>query len=160
MAIKSRYRGIVQKGVVASMAAGPLGAVTGPFDATAVFAIWSTMLIAIARESGHKLDGTFVTKFLSTVGSAAIAYYGGCKAATWLFNLVPGAGTLVAIGASTAMNAVFTYKFGAAVSNLFDKDDFDLKDAFKAAKAVISLLCTFPTISEVEDLLDIKDAVA
>ncbi len=159
MEVKSQYRGIIKKGVTTATAAGPLGAFAGPFDAGAIGAIWSTMLVSIAKQSGHNIDGAFVSKFITTVGAGALAYYGGCKAATWLFHLIPGAGTLAAMGVSSALNAIFTYKFGATVSNLFDKAEFDLVDATTAATTVLSMMCTFPNMNEIRDLLDIKNSV-
>jgi len=155
MAIAKKYRVIVRNGVASATAAGPLGAVTGPFDAAAIGSIWTTMLVAIGDRSGHSIDGTFVTKFISTVGSGAVAYYGGCKAATWLFHLIPGAGTLAAMGVSSALNAVFIYKFGAATSKLLNKNSFDLTDAADAASSVLLSMCTFPSFGEVKDLLDL-----
>ena len=160
MSVKSEYRGIIRKGVAAATAAGPLGAFAGPFDAGAVGGIWTTMLISIAKRSGHSIDGAFASKFVSTVGAGAVAYYGGCKAATWLFHLIPGAGTLAAMGVSSALNAIFTYKFGAAVSELFDKAEFELKDAAGMATSVLGLMCTFPSINEIKDLINIRNTVA
>ncbi len=114
------------------------------------------MLVSIANRSGHDIDGAFAAKFISTVGAGAIAYYGGCKAATWLFHLIPGAGTLTAMGISSALNALFTYKFGAAVSNQFDRADFDLNDAAVAAASILAVLCTFPTLDDIKGLIDLQ----
>ena len=159
MAVKTKYQGIIKKGVVAASAAGPIGAFVGPFDAGAIGGIWGTMLVSIANRSGHKIDGKFASKFIATVGAGAVAYYGGVKAATWLFHAIPGAGSLTAMGISTALNAIFTYKFGAAVSDLFDSSRIDPEDASKMATTVLAVMCTFPSMSEVRDLLDIKRSV-
>lgn len=144
-------------GLAAAAAAGPLGAITGPFDAAAIGGIWSTMLLAIADKSNHKLDEHFCAKFITTVGTGSLSYYGGCKAASYLFHLIPGAGTLLAMGISTTLNVLFTYKFGAAVTKLFDKETFDFKDAARAATTVLAHMCTRPTIREIQDIKDLYE---
>lgn len=155
MAIDTRFQEIVRKGVVAATAAGPLGAFAGPFDASAIGGIWSTMLVAIAKKSGHNVDGRFATKFIGLVGAGAAAYYGGCKAATWLFHFIPGAGTLAAMGISTLMNALFTYRFGVAVARQFANEEFNLSNAAEAATSVLAVLCTYPSVREFRELADI-----
>ena len=160
MPIKSSYRGIVRKGVYAATAAGPLGAFPGPFDAGALGGIWTTMLVAIAKKSGHELDGKFVTKFITTVGTSVAAYVAGSKMATYLFHLVPGAGTLAAMGISSYFNAMITYRFGASVSELFDKKDFDLGDAVNASELVIGMMCKSFTLGDIKGLLDIQRVAA
>jgi len=115
------------------------------------------MLYAVAKKSGHELDNTYKTKFISTVGSGALAYYGGCKAATYLFHLIPGAGTIAAMGVSSAVNALFTYKFGVAITKLFDKPDLDLSDAATMATTVISLMCTIPNLGEIKEIVDLAN---
>lgn len=159
MAIQLKYRGIIQKGIATAAIAGPLGAVPGAWDAGAITAIWSTMFIAISKKSGHDLNNKFVAKFISTVGGGFCAYYAGCKIATWMFHLIPGAGTLLACGVSSLMNIVYTYKFGSICANLLDKKEFDIADATQAATCVLSLLCTLPLPNEIKDIIDIKKSI-
>lgn len=158
MAVNSNYRKIIRNGIIAAAAAGPLGAIPGAWDAGAIAGIWTTMFGAIAEKSGHDLNSKFVAKFISTVGGGFCAYYAGCKIATWMFHLIPGAGTLLACGVSSLMNIVYTYKFGAACAKLLDKKEFDLGDATNAATCVLSLLCTFPIPSEIKDIISIRNS--
>lgn len=157
MSIPSRYKDIVSTGVIASIAVGPLGAF-GAWDAGGIGAIWTTMFVSIANKAGHELDNDYVKKFIASAVTGGAAYYAGCKAATWLFHLIPGAGTLLAMGISSAMNGVFTLKFGSAVANSFEKGDFDVDDAAIAVTTILSLLCTFPTIDEWKDLININNS--
>ena len=156
MTIPNNYKSVVKKGVVASIAAGPLGAFAGPFDAGAIGTLWTTMFIAIADKAGHKLDADYIKKFIASSGTGAAAYYAGCKVATWVFHLIPGAGTLLAMGISSLMNSIFTLKFGSVIANSFEKDDFELDDAAVAAASVLSALCTLPTLSEWKELFEIR----
>lgn len=156
MAVNSKYRKIISRGITAAAAAGPLGAFPGAWDASAIAGIWTTMFVAIAEKSGHDLNSKFVAKFITTIGSGFGAYYAGCKIATWMFHLIPGAGTLLACGVSSLMNTIFTYKFGEACAKLLDKKEFDVGDAANAATCVLSLLCTLPVPSEIKDIMDIK----
>lgn len=156
MAIPEKYKKIISSGVIASLAAGPLGAFSGPFDAGAIAGIWTTMFISIANKSGHMVDSAFAKKFISTIGTGFVGYYGGCKVATWIFHLIPGAGTLAAMGISTVMNGIFTLKFGSAVASLMNKNDFDVDDAAQAASTVLLSLCTVPTLGEWKELIYIK----
>ena len=73
-------------------------------------------------------------------------------------HLVPGAGTLAAIGASSAMNALFTYKFGVAVAKAFEEDRFDLGNAALAATAVLAGVCSLPSLGEIREVLALKAA--
>lgn len=114
------------------------------------------MVVAMANKSGHQISPSFVTKFIASLGIGVAAYYGGCKAANWLFHLIPGAGTLIAMGVSSVMNAIFTYKVAAALSGQLDSGKFNSNDAQLAAAAIITIVCHLPTVSEIKDMIDIK----
>lgn len=155
MAINEKYRIITRNALVAATAAGPLGAFTGPFDCAAVGTIWTTMVVAMAEKSGREFSTSFISKFIATLGVGVAAYYGGCKAATMLFHMIPGAGTIMAMGVSSFMNALFTYKVAEAVTGQLDNDDFNAHDAELAAGAIITIVCSLPTINEVKDMIGI-----
>lgn len=48
-------------------------------------------------------------------------YYLGCKTATKLFHLIPGAGTIAAMGISSLQNMIFTYRFAITLTRIFNK---------------------------------------
>lgn len=156
MSIPEKYKPIISKGVLASLAAGPLGAFGG-IDTLAVGGIWTTMFVSIADKAGKDLDEEYVKKFITSAATGAVAYYAGCKAATWLFHLIPGGGTLLAMGASTIMNAIYTLKFGSGVAHSFEKGQLDFSDAAVAATSVLAALCTIPSMDEWKDLIQIHN---
>lgn len=58
----------------------------------------------------------------------------GCKTATKLFHLIPGAGTLAAMGLSSLQNIIFTYRFAITLSRIFKQGSVDydtLADSIK-----------------------------
>jgi hypothetical protein len=158
MAIQEKYRKITKTAILAATAAGPLGAFTGPFDGAAVGTIWTTMVVAMVKKSGHELSAGFVSKFVATLGVGVAAYYGGCKLATMLFHIIPGAGTLMAMGISSLMNALFTYKVAAAVSSQLENGKFSFHDAHLAAIAIVQIVCSLPKAGEIRDILDIRQS--
>ena len=156
MAIAYKYRSTVQAGVLAATALGPAGAFSGPADAAAIFSVWTTMFCSMVEESGHSMNRDFAVKLVSTVGTGVVGYYAGCKSATWLFHLIPGAGTLTAMGVSSAMNALFTYKFGTGVAKLLEQGELDLQDAAATATCLLALVCTMPTPEDIKGMLDLR----
>jgi uncharacterized protein (DUF697 family) len=159
MALERHYE-TIKTGVVAAGVAGPVGAIPGPLDALAIGGIWTIMLVSIAKKSGHQLSEAYVAKFVSIVSAGAVGYYGGCKVAGWLLNLIPGAGTLAAMGVSAVLNIIFTYKFGVTVADIFDRDEFNLNDAATAASAVLLLLCAVPTLHDIREIIRLIQTTA
>lgn len=158
MAISRKYYSDLRTGVLAATALGPVGAFVGPADAAAIFSVWTTMFVSMVRKSGHEMDDKFVIKFISIVGTGVVGYYAGCKSATWLFHAIPGAGTLTAMGLSSAMNALFTYKFGTGVATLIERGELDLQDVAATATCLLALVCTMPTPSDIKGMLDLHSA--
>lgn len=157
MALDRKYHPVVQKAVVAATAAGPLGAFTGPFDMAAVGVIWTTMFVAMTEKAGVSVDAEFAKKFVATAGTGAASYIGGCKVATMLFHLIPGAGTFTAMGVSSALNAVYTLKFANGIGKVFERRDFGVLDAADAATIVLGVLCTMPRPSEFQEVFQLKN---
>ena len=79
-------------------------------------------------------------------------YYAGCKMATKLFHLIPGAGTLLAMGISSLANVIFTYRFALALTRIFKAPKIDLKNL---AKTIITVFAG--TINAVQNVIDIID---
>ena len=137
MAVKQKYRDIVKNATIAAGIIGAPGAFSFGLDATAMSATWVSMIVAIAKESGQEIDTIYATKLAAGVLAGVGAYVGGSKLATQAFHLIPGAGTLAVVGINSTFNALFTYKLGDAISNLFDKDGFDISDVDHAKKVLL-----------------------
>jgi len=152
MAVKKQYRPIVG---AASKAAGIIG-VPGAFsfglDVTVMSGIWAAMIISICAKSNHKVDKTFALKIATGVLSGVAAYVGGSKIAMKLLHLIPGAGSIAAIGVNSTLNYLFTYKLGHAFSNLFDRGEFDDEDVKGLVMTLLTLVAAFPTLDEIGDM--------
>jgi hypothetical protein len=153
MAVKAQYREIVRNGTLTAGAAGLPGAFSFGLDVSVMSGIWIAMMIAISSESAHRTDKIFATKLVSGVLAGVAAYVGGSKIAVGLLHLIPGAGSLAAMGVNSGMNALYTYKFGHAMSNLFDKGNFDEGDVTAAIAAVLTLVACIPSFDEISDFV-------
>jgi uncharacterized protein (DUF697 family) len=153
MAIKQPYREIVGAGSKAAGLIGIPGALSFGFDVTAIGAIWATMILGLANRSNHKADGVFAFKLASGVLAGIGAYVGGSKIAIGLLNLVPGAGTIAAMGVNGSLNYLFTYKLGHTMSTLFDKGEYDESDLNTLVTTVLTLLVAVPSFDELGDMI-------
>lgn len=126
MAIPARYEKLVAAAVAASAAAGVPGAFSFGADIAGLATIWGGLMVAVANRSGHELDKPYAVKIAGSVLASVAGYMAGIKMATGLFHLIPGAGTLTAVGISTSLNMLFTYRFGKLLVERFDKPDIDL----------------------------------
>jgi uncharacterized protein (DUF697 family) len=153
MAVKTEYREIVRRGTLSAGAVGVPGAVSFGLDVTAMTGIWTAMLIAIADKSAHRTDKVFAAKVVAGVLAGVGAYLTGSKIAVGLLNLIPGAGTLAAMGVNSGLNALFTYRFGHAMSSLFDKGTFDTSDAASATATVLTVIVGLPSLNEISDFV-------
>jgi uncharacterized protein (DUF697 family) len=154
MAIKEKYRSIVKTATVAAGAMGIPGAFSFGLDVTAMSSIWITMIVSISRKSNHEVDGVFAAKLAAGVLAGAGAYVVGSRVITNILPfLLPVAGSFAAMGVNSALNAWYTYKLGQAISNLFDKGDFDSSDAMAAVKTISTLIIGLPTYGEMADVM-------
>lgn len=115
----------VQWAMHESTLAGPLGALPGIADMAAITGIWAILLHLMAKNHGINLTKEKSRELCECIFKGVIKYIAGCKAATQLVNLVPGAGTLIAVAGSTFENVVFTYRFARAVTDTMLTDKMD-----------------------------------
>ena len=119
--IPYRHRDAAKIAMVASAALGPAGAFSGGADILAVGGIWSACLVSIASKEGCSLDKNTALGICKSIAWGVSGYYVGCKVATNMFNFIPGAGTVAAIGASSLANVIFTYRFVLTLCRVFEK---------------------------------------
>ncbi|MBR1969096.1 MAG: hypothetical protein IKA17_01940 [Clostridia bacterium] len=117
--------------------AGPIGAFSTIADVTALGSVWGGLFYTLASNRGLPIDKNQAIKICETILLGSAAYYIGCKAAVKFFHLIPGAGTLAAMGISSFENIVFTYRFALAVSQVLEMDEFK-KGEWKKLGTVIS----------------------
>ena len=146
------FESILRASLSGAAAVGPLGAF-GPWDTAAVGAVWLSTYFAIQEKSKYKLAND--RQFVSAVVVGAAQYIVGSKVATWLFHLIPGAGTVMAMGISSATNVYFTYRFAEVVILLLNEDNsYTLSDKQLAERA-LKLLCKWPSFKEVRTIFKI-----
>lgn len=123
------YDDIIRKAVAAAAATGPLAMSPIPAtDTVAVAGIWTTMMIAIARRTGHSLDVETAKKVVLAVIVQATAYWTGSKTLTWIIAKFPGIGWVTGSATNSVLNVAFTVWLGYALIDLFEREDFELID--------------------------------
>lgn len=153
--IPEKYKPIVGAAAKTAGAIGVPGAFSFGLDVTAMTGIWGTMTVAIAEKSGHKVDKIFAGKLASAVLVGVGGYVGGSKIVMKLFHLVPGAGSIAAMGVNSFMNAWFTYRVGKALANLFDTGDYSPKDLKSMVQYLLIIIMPVPTISELGEAVSL-----
>ena len=152
MAISNKYRSTVRKATLAAGAIGVPGAFSFGADVAAMSTTWIAMIKSIANKSGHAIDNAYAVKLAGAVLAGVGAYVGGSKIAMKFLHLIPGAGTLAAIGVNSSLNALFTYKMGHALSKTFDQKGLDSSNATEMTCMLLSLVACLPTFHEFNDL--------
>ncbi len=153
MEIPEGLRADVKLAVFETGVLGPIGAFSTTADIASIAGWWGYLLVQYSRHYGVQLDGETAKKICSTALLGMGGYYLGCKTATKLFHLIPGAGTLAAMGMSSLQNIIFTYRFAVTLTRIFSKGsvDFDtLADTVKYMFAGTAI--GFLTIKNIWDL--------
>ena len=125
--IPDMHRSATQKALLAAGAAGPIGAFTTATDVASIAAIWGACLYSVAKKEGYQLDKETATGICKTALLGMSGYYVGCKTATKIFHLIPGAGTIMAMGVSSLTNIIFTYRYVLTLCNIFSEKKTSLK---------------------------------
>lgn len=146
--VHAKYQSIVKNSAMAAGALGVPGAFSFGLDVTGMSGIWIAMTLAIAGESGHDVDRAFATKLVAAVTAGVAGYVGGSKVATTLLHLIPGAGSVAAMGVNSALDFLYTWRLGSALANLFDKPEFVPGDIGTMAWNIIQVIGPLPTFRE------------
>lgn len=145
----------VQWAMHESTALGPLGAVSGSADIMAIAGVWGTLLWLMSKNHGINLTKEKSKELCICIAKGAMRYIAGCKAATRLFNLVPGAGTLVAIAGSTVENVIFTYRFARSVTDTMLKEvTYECEWDTKVKNAIGNFAYEF-CAADIKEMIDI-----
>jgi uncharacterized protein (DUF697 family) len=126
--IPPKYRPAVATAIKAATAAGVPGAFSAGADVAGLAVIWGALTMAIADKSGHPIDRGFAANIAGSAIASVTSYCVGIKIAGKLFHIIPGAGTVAAIGISSSLNALFTLKFGQVLVKAFDKPTLDVPE--------------------------------
>lgn len=154
--IPAKYRRAVANAIKAATAAGVPGAFSAGADVAGLALVWGGLTLAIAGESGHPLDSKFAAKIAGSAIASITSYLVGVKIAGTLFHIIPGAGTLAAVGISSALNALFTLKFGQVLVKAFDKPNLDVPElTTTVAIDVLKLLSIWSIPSDAAEALEL-----
>ena len=152
MEIPKNMREDVKFAILEAGAFGPIGAFSTVADVGAIATVWGYLLFKYTKQYGYKLENDDAVKICTTALLGLGGYYAGCKMATKLFHIIPGAGTLLAMGISSLANVIFTYRFALALTRIFKSPKIDMKNL---AKTIITVFAG--TINAVQNVIDIVD---
>ena len=152
MEIPKKMREDVKFAILEAGAFGPIGAFSTVADVGAIATVWGYLLFKYTKQYGYKLEKDDAVKICTTALLGLGGYYAGCKMATKLFHIIPGAGTLLAMGISSLANVIFTYRFALALTRIFKSPKIDMKNL---AKTIITVFAG--TINAVQNVIDIID---
>ena len=152
MEIPKNMREDVKFAILEAGAFGPIGAFSTVADVGAIATVWGYLLFKYTKQYGYKLEKDDAVKICTTALLGLGGYYAGCKMATKLFHIIPGAGTLLAMGISSLANVIFTYRFALALTRIFKSPKIDMKNL---AKTIITVFAG--TINAVQNVIDIVD---
>lgn len=157
MAIPVKYRSIVVTATKAAGAAGIPGAFLGPVDVAAMAGIWGVMIYAIAEKSDHGavLNKNTAVTLATSIAEGLALYVGGSKVASYLLHLIPGVGTVGAVGVNVFMNALYTYRLGSHVAKMFERTTLSTEDLLGSAKIIATALVGLPSMSDAHAVVSI-----
>jgi len=118
--IPTRHRWSAQTALIAAAGLGPLGSLSSVADIASIAGIWGAYLYSVSSKEGYHLDKDDAVRICKSALLGLGGYYVGCKTATKIFWLIPGAGWLAAMGISSLTNILFTYRFALTVCTMFE----------------------------------------
>ncbi len=152
MEIPETLRGSVKLAIVQTGLLGTIGAFSTTADVASIAGWWGFLLVKYAKHYGVEMDREAAKKICSTALLGMGGYYLGCKTATRLFHLIPGAGTIAAMGLSSLQNIIFTYRFAITLTRIFKGGSVNFDTLSDSIKYMFG--------STVMGFLSVKDIVA
>ncbi len=155
MSVPSRFRSIVGGGSAAAGALGVPGSLAFGSDVPFLLSIWGVGACMIADESGNSSCKGAVRAFMTSSLSGTALFLGGSKFASTIFHLIPGPGTLAAVGVNSSLNAFFTYRFLRSVAKVFDQLDGEEM----LHQSLVNSIALFSVFGIASDFGDMKDCI-
>lgn len=153
MSVPTRFRKIVGGGTAAAGAIGVPGAFSFGADVPILLSIWGVGGVMIADAAGHHASASQMKALATSAISGGAAFVAGSKLAGKLFHLLPGPGTMAAIGVNSSLDAFFTYRFLRSVAKVYDQCDSE-EMVWQNLQNGIALVSVFSIISDVSDMMD------
>jgi uncharacterized protein (DUF697 family) len=132
---------------------GVPGVLNPGLDEAGIAAIWSTMVLTIAKQSGASVSPATAAKLATSAVSSVAAYTLGSKILSWMVIFaIPGGGIPAAMAANAGLNALFTFRLGRESMRRFSNPQFTSVDVMQCAKHLIAIP-TWAEIREVKQIL-------
>jgi len=138
MEIPCALRSDVKLAILETGLLGPIGAFSMVADVASIGGWWGYLLVKYSKYYGMEMDKEAAKKICSTAILGMGGYYLGCKTATRLFHMIPGAGTIAAMGMSALQNIIFTYRFAVTLSRIFAKGNVNVDTLVDAIKCMFA----------------------
>ncbi len=138
MEIPCALRSDVKLAILETGLLGPIGAFSTVADVASIGGWWGYLLVKYSKYYGMEMDKEAAKKICSTAILGMGGYYLGCKTATRLFHMIPGAGTIAAMGMSALQNIIFTYRFAVTLSRIFAKGNVNVNTLVDAIKCMFA----------------------
>lgn len=138
MEIPCALRSDVKLAILETGLLGPVGAFSTVADVASIGGWWGYLLVKYSKYYGMEMDKEAAKKICSTAILGMGGYYLGCKTATRLFHMIPGAGTIAAMGMSALQNIIFTYRFAVTLSRIFAKGNVNVNTLVDAIKCMFA----------------------
>ena len=138
MEIPCALRSDVKLAILETGLLGPIGAFSTVADVASIGGWWGYLLVKYSKYYGMEMDKEAAKKICSTAILGMGGYYLGCKTATRLFHMIPGAGTIAAMGMSALQNIIFTYRFAVTLSRIFAKGNVNVDTLVDAIKCMFA----------------------
>ncbi|MCM0591360.1 MAG: hypothetical protein ACFKPT_25535 [Gloeotrichia echinulata GP01] len=113
---------------------------------------WGTMLCIIAANSNRQLDKDTAMKVVTAIMAGAAGYLGGSKLFTFgLQFILPGIGTVGAVGFNSLLNFLYTIRLGRFVALQMEKPEFDTGDWASIIPEITSVVFAMPSVMEIRE---------
>jgi uncharacterized protein (DUF697 family) len=161
MPVQVEHKDIVKQSIWASAAAGVPGFLFPIADAAAMTAIWTSMIVRMAKRSGHELDENLVLKVVggALLGASTyvVASYGITKLVAVAFSLTPPGRILIVLlgGVNCTWDALLTYRLASAISGPLSRPGFTEQDLWDFLGPVLSNLKKLPQFRELREVIDL-----
>lgn len=156
MAVPEQFKKIVAGGAVAAGVIGVPGAFTFGADVPILISIWGYGAALIVSEAGGSTTKKEMLALATSALSGFTFFLIGSKIAAAAFNLVPGPGTLAAVGVNSSLNAFFTYRFLRHVARVYDMYDSEeiTTSIIKRGLSIFSLVSVGTDFQEMKELIE------
>lgn len=156
MAVPERFRKIVGGATAAAGGVGIVGAFSFGSDVLVLKGIWVTGALMILEKEGVEISKTELLRLTTSALVGAATFVAGSKIAAKLFHMIPGPGTIAAMGVNSFLDAFFTYRFLRSVAKVFDKYD---KEEINM-QLLTSCMSLFSIWTFFDDIQDMKECIA